>query len=283
MKLDFDNIKYNTMIEGMSNKDYHNFGGLSSTKFPLLRLSVRAFENRHLFDFWKPVFDEGNLCHDCILLPHLVDDMYIESTTAGLDTKAAQQLREENEDKIICGKGMIEKYKALAEMVRFIVPMINYEDTKKEVSFFHQHEDTGLIFQIRPDIYNPKHGILMDVKSSKANNHRDFERLIEEYDYDLSIAFYFDVLKMCGYYVEISRTGWIVVPKSAPNIPFVFRVSQELLEKGRSKYQELLNKYIDYKQQIKDNGGIETQDMVFNDIAERVAHSWDYRKNNYEE
>lgn len=278
MKLNFNEIQYNKMIEGMPNKDYHNFGGLSSTKFPLLRLSVRAFENRHLFDFWKPVFDEGSLCHDCILLPHLVDDMYIESQTKGLDTKQAEQLREDNPGKIVCGKGMIEKYKALAEMVRFIVPMINYEDTKKEVSFFHQHEETGLIFQIRPDIYNTKHGILLDVKSSKANNHREFERLIEEYDYDLSIAFYFDVLKMCGYYVEISRTGWIIVPKSAPNIPFVFRVSKELLEKGRSKYQELLNKYIDYKQQIKDNGGIETQDMIFEDIASKEAHSWEWKK-----
>jgi hypothetical protein len=281
MNLDFNETPFNKMIEGMSNKDYHSQGGLSSTKFPLLRLSVRAFEHRNLFDFWKPVFDEGNLCHDCILLPHLVKDNYIESPTKGLDTAKAMQLREENPEKIICGQGMIEKYQTLAKVVQVLIPFINWKTTKKEVSFFYKHEETGLIFQIRPDIYNPDLGILMDVKSSKANNHREFERLIQPYDYDLSIAFYFDVLKMCGYQVEISRTGWVIVPKSAPNIPFVFRCSEELLEKGRSKYQELLNKYIDYKQQIKNNGGVETQDMIFDDIAEKQAHSLEFIQNNY--
>jgi len=46
-----NDVQFNTMIEGMSNSDYHNFGGLSSTKFPLIDLSVRAFDHRHLFDF----------------------------------------------------------------------------------------------------------------------------------------------------------------------------------------------------------------------------------------
>jgi hypothetical protein len=82
-----DIIQFNKMIEGMPNSDYHSTGYLSSTKLPLIDLSVRAFENRHLFDFTKPVFDEGNLCHDCILLPHLVEDMYIESPTIGLQNK----------------------------------------------------------------------------------------------------------------------------------------------------------------------------------------------------
>jgi len=272
-------VPFNKMIEGMSNSDYHGFGGLSSTKFPLMDLSIRAFKNRHLFDFDKPVFDEGNLCHDCILLPDLVEDGYIESPTVGLDTMAANALREENPDKMIVGKGDIEKYQTIAKLVRLIVHFINFETTKKEVSFFHKHKETGLTFQIRPDIYNPLIGLLMDVKSTKANNHREFNKIIEEYNYDLSIAFYFDVLIMCGYKVNIEYVGWVCVPKSKPNIPFVFRVSQELLEKGRGKYQRLLTKYIDYEEAIK-NGG-ESNELIYSDIASHVAHSWEYRKENY--
>jgi len=276
-----DLVKFNTMIEGLSNEDYHNFGGLSSTKFPLIDLSVRAFEHRHLFDFDKPVFDEGNLCHDCILLPHLVDDIYIESPTVGLGTKQAEQMRADNPDKMVVGQGDIEKYRIIAKQVHVIVHFINFETTKKEVSFFHHHKETDLIFQIRPDIYNPILGLLMDVKSTKANNHREFQKIIEEYNYDLSIAFYFDVLIMCGYNVKIDYTGWVCVPKSKPNIPFVFRVSQELLEKGRSKYQRLLTKYTDYKAAEKEKGK-DDANLIFSDIAEKVAHSWEYRKLNYE-
>jgi len=271
-------VPFNKMIEGLSNSDYHNSGGLSSTKFPLMDLSIRAFENRHLFDFDKPVFDEGNLCHDCILLPDLVEDGYIESPTVGLDTLAANAMREENPDKMIVGQGDIEKYQTIAKLVRLIVHFINFETTKKEVSFFHKHEETGLIFQIRPDIYNPIIGLLMDVKSTKANNHREFNKIIEEYNYDLSIAFYFDVLKMCGYKVEIEYVGWVCVPKTKPNIPFVFKVSQELLEKGREKYQRLLTKYIDYKKNV---NGLSENDLIYSDIAEKVAYSWEYRKENF--
>ena len=273
-------VKFDTMIEGLSNSAYHSFGGLSSTKFPLMNLSIRAFEHRHLFDFDKPVYDEGNLCHDCILLPHLVEDNYIESPTIGLDTKQARLLREENPDKMVVGQGHIEKYQTLAKLVHIIVHFINFETTKKEVSFFHKHKETGLIFQIRPDIYNPILGMLMDVKSTKANNHREFEKIIEEYNYDLSIAFYFDVLLMCGYKVDIEYTGWVCVPKTKPNIPFVFRCSQELLEKGRSKYQRLLNKYIDYKKAEKEKG-VNDANLIYSDIAEKVAHSFEYRRENY--
>jgi len=273
-------IPFNKMIENLSNNDYHSFGGLSSTKFPLMDLSIRAFENRHLFDFDKPVFDLGNLCHDCILLPELVEDGYIESPTVGLETLQAKQMREDNPDKMIVGQGDIEKYQTIAKLVRLIVPFISFKTTKKEVSFFHKHKETGLTFQIRPDVYNPKIGLLYDVKSTKANTHREFNKIIEEYNYDLSIAFYYDVLIMCGYRVDIEYVGWICVPKSKPNIPFVFRVSQELLEKGREKYQRLLTKYIDYKESEK-RLGKDDNDLIYSDIAEKQAHSWEFRKENY--
>lgn len=277
-----ENSKYslNTMIEGLSNDDYHNFGGLSSTKFPLMDLSIRAFQNRHLFDFDKPVFDLGNLCHDCILLPDLVSDAYIESPTLGLETLQANKLREENPDKMIVGQGDIEKYQTIAKLVRIIVHFISFETTKKEVSFFHKHKETGLIFQIRPDIYNPVLGMLYDVKSTKANNHREFNKIIEEYNYDLSIAFYYDVLLMCGYNVDIGYVGWVCVPKSKPNIPFVFKVSQELLEKGREKYQRLLTKYIDYKKSEKELGENDAN-LIYSDIAEKEAHSYEFRRENW--
>lgn len=267
---------FDTMIEGLSNDDYHNFGGLSSTKFSLMRLSFRVFEHRHLFDFSKPAFDEGSLIHDCILLPDTVDDSYIESPTVGLDTKAAKELRDANPNKTVVGQGMIEYYKGVAKLVHVIFPFIPLPTTKTEVSFFHQDKDSGLIFQVRPDIYNPDVGLLYDVKSTKANNHREFEKVIEEYDYDLSIAFYMDVLIMCGYKVNIAYTGWLCVPKTAPHVPFLFRVSEELLEKGRSKYQTLLTEYMEFKKTDPND-----LNAIYEDIAKREAHSWQYRRENY--
>lgn len=275
------NLKHslNKMIENLPNKEYHSTGGLSSTSMKLIDNSVRVYLNRHLFPNNKSCFDLGNLIHDCILLPHLVDDTYIESPTKGLDTVKAKALKEENPNKIIVGQGDIEKYKTIAKAVKFIFPFLDLESTKKEVSFFYNNKDIEEIQQIRPDIYNPEIGMLLDVKSTKANNHNEFEKLIEQFDYDLSIAYYYDVLVQCGYEVNIKYVGWICIPKSEPYIPFMFRVSEELLEKGRSKYQRRIDRLKAYKNSIKSNG--ETMELIYDDIAYREAHSYEFRKQQY--
>jgi len=269
-------IEYNSMITDLSNRDYHSFGGLSSTKFPLMRLSNRAFDMRNLFDFSKAVFNEGNLMHDCVLTPHLVEDGYVESPTKGLDTIKAKQCIEDNPHRIVVGQGQMKYWQDLAPMIHLMFPFIKTNGTHTEVSFFHKDVDSGLTFQVRPDIYNPTIGMLYDLKSTKANNHKEFEKLIEEYDYDLSLAFYVDVLLLCGYENNLEYTGWLCVPKSAPHIPFVFKISEELLEKGRNKYRTLLENYIEYKKLDENN-----LNVIYQDVANNVAHSWEYRKKNY--
>lgn len=269
-------IQFDTMIEGMSNKYYHDTGFLSSTKFSLMRLSFRAFENRHLFDFSKPAFDEGNLIHDCILLPDIVDDMYIESPTAGLDTKAAKELREANPHKIIAGQGMIEYYKEVAKLVHVIFPFIQIPTTKTEVSFFHEDEDSGLTFQVRPDIYNPVSGLLCDVKSTKVNNRRDFKNIIDRYDYDLSIAFYIDVIQMCGYKINLDYVSWLCVPKDKPHIPFKVPLENYMLEAGRGKYQFLLSEYMKFKKLDQND-----LNVIYDDLRGHEYYPPEYQKENY--
>ncbi|MCT7432452.1 PD-(D/E)XK nuclease-like domain-containing protein [Aliarcobacter cryaerophilus] len=268
-----------TMIEGLSNQEYHSAGGVSSTSIPILNKSVRAFMFRHLLPKWKPCFDRGNLIHDCILLPELVENTYIESPTVGMDTVAANKLRAENPDKIVVGKGDIELYRQTAKIARIIFPFLAYPTTKTEVSFFHHNKDIDLILQIRPDIYNPEIGMLYDVKSTKASNHSEFEKIIEGYNYDLSLAYYFDVLNMMNFKTDIYYTGWLCIPTDESNPPFVYRISEELLEKGRSKYQSLIDKYKRYIDTVKNEG--ETPSLIYEDVAEREAHSWEYRKENY--
>ena len=87
-----DKYPTDTMIEGLSNEEYHAVDGLSSTQFDLMRKSMAAFKYRKEFKKECVAFDEGNLIHDAILLPHLVEINYIESPTKGSDTEAAKKL-----------------------------------------------------------------------------------------------------------------------------------------------------------------------------------------------
>ena len=257
--------KLDAINENMPNHIYHGIDGVSSTQFDLMRKSMTAFELREHFKKSCVAFDEGALIHDAILLPHLLDEMYIESPTKGSDTVAANKLKADNPNKIIVGQGMMDTAKEMAYKVDLI-----YGDfirpSYKEVSIFHQNDVTGLLHKFRPDILNLQQKIIIDVKSSSANNHAEFLKVLELYDYDLSAAWYFDTAKDAGFDIEIF--AWIVVPKQAPHCPFGFYCTPELLEKGRSKYQSLLIKYAEFKE-----NGI---DELF-----KPAFSWEYRKENY--
>ena len=257
--------KLDAINENMQNHIYHNIDGVSSTQFDLMRKSMTAFELRQHFKKSCVAFDEGSLIHDAILLPHLLDEMYIESPTKGLDTVSANKLKADNPNKIIVGQGMMDTAKEMAHKVDLI-----YGDfirpSYKEVSIFHQNEVTGLLHKFRPDILNLQQKIIIDIKSSSANNHAEFLKVLELYDYDLSAAWYFDTAEDST--IDVDNFAWIIVPKEKPHCPFGFYCTQELLEKGRSKYQSLLVKYAEFK--------ADGVDELF-----KPAHSWEYRKENY--
>jgi len=257
--------KLDAINENMPNHIYHSIDGISSTQFDLMRKSMTAFELREHFKKSCVAFDEGALIHDAILLPHLLDEMYLESPTKGSDTVVSNKLKADNPNKIIVGQGMIDTAKEMAHKVYLIYGDF-IRSAYKEVSIFHKNEVTGLLHKFRPDILNLQQKIIIDVKSSSANNHAEFLKVLELYDYDLSAAWYFDTAKDAGFDIEIF--AWIVVPKQAPHCPFGFYCTPELLEKGRSKYQSLLIKYAEFKE-----NGI---DELF-----KPAFSWEYRKENY--
>lgn len=257
--------KLDAINENMPNKVYHSIDGVSSTQFDLMRKSMTAFENRGYFKKVSPSFDEGSLIHDSILLPHLLNENYIEAPTVGMQTKAVKELQIEHPNKIIVGQGMIDEAREIAHKVDLI-----YGDfirpAYKEVSLFHKNEVTGLLHKCRPDVFNKPQRIIIDIKSSKANTHSEFIKSLEALDYDLSAAWYFDTMRDCGFDVDVF--AWVIVPKEQPNCPFGFYCTPELLEKGRSKYQDLLLKYSEFK-----SSGI---DELF-----KPAFSYEYRKENY--
>jgi hypothetical protein len=272
--IDSKNVITSTINEGvfknMSNEDYHSIDGISSTQFQDMELSIAIFKNREIFKYDCEAFVVGNLIHTALLEPHLLDD-YLECSTAKADTVQAIALAKKNPDKIIVPKGLIEVAKEIAKKVmlvygKFIVSSL------KESSVIVHNNDTGMIHKCRPDIWMQQSGIILDLKSSKETTHLGFENTIEKYNYHLSAAWYVDT---CNYLIEklnlnipkVTQFGWIIAPKFVPHKPFAFICSSELLEKGREKYNMLLEKY----KSVRDGG----KDELF-----KTAYSFEYRKNN---
>ena len=260
------------IFENMPKKDYHAIDGVSSTQFQDMELSIAIFENREHFKHSIPAFDVGNLIHDALAFPNFYKHMYMECQTIGLDTVNANNLRKENPDKMIVGPNMIENSEIIAKKVTLIYgKFINLGS--KEVSYIFKDPVTGLIFKFCPDLYLKEHGIILDYKTTKETTHAGFLNTIEKYNYHRSAAFYIDcankVIELFKLDLpKVTQFGWIAIPKESPNKPFGFMASDELIEKGRVSYTNLLDKYMSVK-----SGG---KDELF-----KVAHSWEYRKENY--
>ena len=262
----------NGLYENISNSEYHSADGVSSTQFSMMELSQRVYELRHLFKYDNPNFDVGNLLHTAILEPHLLDKEFLEGETLGVDTESNKALKFLHKDKIIVGRGMISEAKEIANRVHQVFPEIfSNPETKYEVSAFYNSIDTKLLFKARPDILfkkpNSNDYIIFDIKSSKETTKKGFEATIEKYNYPLSASWYTDTLRLLG--VNVIGFAWIVVPKTVPNKPFAMMCSDELMEKGRDKYNTLLNEYMEYK-----NSG-------FDERKYTTAHSYEYRRENY--
>jgi len=276
-----DGLHFNTMLEGLSNEMYHSHEATSSTQLPLMGLSNTIYDNRKFFQVRKNAYDIGSLIHDAILLPDLVDKDYIECETVGMSTKQADKQREENPDKVVVGQGDIDTAKTRAKLVHLIFGWLLFNrNTKKEVSFFHKYEAFNVTIRIRPDILNLNWGMLQDFKTTKAENQREFEKLIEPYNYHVSLAFYFDALVSMGHNMIVERCGWICQSNSEPYLVFGVRITEELLEKGRSIYQNRLKDYFEFKQNQAQHGEDDIN-LLFDDLFSYSAHSFEYRKSNY--
>lgn len=264
--------QYKSFIDyNMSNEDYHAIDGISSTLFQDMELSIAIFKNRDIFKYDCEAFKIGNLIHVSLLEPHLLDN-FIECNSLTLNTNEAENFIKAHPDKIVVPKNWIERAKEMAKKTYLIYNQyINL--SKKEVSVCYYNEDIKLYCKCRPDMWIQDSGLILDLKSSKETTPKGFESTIEKYNYHVSAAWYIDT---CNLIIDklkldipkVTTFRWLVAPKFAPHKPFGLECSQELLEKGRSKYQDLINKYIEVE-----NGGI---DHLFS-----MAHSYEYRKENY--
>lgn len=101
------------------------------------------------------------------------------------------------------------------------------------------HEATGLTVKVRPDlmITSPKTGrvVLVDFKTTSAQDYAQFCGTIEQYDYDRQAALYSDLLGAARFII-------IGVQKKSPFEVWQFEMTPApgLIEQGRKKYNALL-------------------------------------------
>lgn len=135
--------------------------------------------------------------------------------------------------------------------------------SKSEISFVAK--DDIFYRKCRPDAYNKDKGILFDVKTTRYGSVDEFTRYdLIKFGYDIQAAWYIDTLQLLGY--PANHFIFLVVQNMNPYNVYAISLHQSMIEQGRSKYQHILNKYVDY-----------CDNKLVLDI--KTAYSYDFIKN----
>tara|TARA_R110002020_G_scaffold33491_1_gene101898 strand:+ start:581 stop:1354 length:774 start_codon:yes stop_codon:yes gene_type:complete len=81
--------------------------------------------------------------------------------------------------------------------------------------------------------------VLIDLKTTRDSSPESFRRSAYNYGYDRQAAFYLD-----GF--DADEFWFLVIEKESPYRIGIYKASEEFIEGGRQKNQELLKQYIDY-------------------------------------
>lgn len=230
------------------NKEYRAMDGISSTDLKHIAKSPAHFR------YWKdhpqedtPALLFGRASHKYALE---VDDFLTEFAVApNVDrrTKAGKEEYALFETECV-GKDVItsddfEKIKEMRDALYdtpFVKQLLSGE---KELSYFMEDDETGLIIKCRPDCLT-KVGdthVLIDYKTCNDASTDAFMKDAIKLMYDLQMAFYKDILdELTGHEHSVI---FIAQEKTAPYCVNVLEANEYFLRSGRDMYRTMLNTY----------------------------------------
>lgn len=109
---------------------------------------------------------------------------------------------------------------------------------QKEQPHLFRDSNTGLLCKCQTDL-RLRHGLIVDIKTTRARTYRQFIECCEEYQYDRQAAFYLDGL-------QARRFVFLGVQKAEPFQVFYFEptadiIGQAFIQDGRERYRRLLS------------------------------------------
>jgi len=244
------------VYEGISNTDYHEGEGISSsqTKVMALKTPLHYFDKYLAEDREKEVKDLfgplaiGTLFHTLLLEPErdytrdilVVDDINRRS-------KVGKEAFAENEAKAIKTRRNIVTLAEL-ENVQMMVEAARKQSLfnslftggRAELSCYWVDEETGILCKCRPD-YLHEDNIIVDLKSCISANEEDAGRATFNFGYYISAAFYLDgVAAATGKPTDSFIFAFMEKTRPYACAPYV--ITEEDIGLGRALYRQALVK-----------------------------------------
>lgn len=203
----------------LSNSDYHQMAGISSTGLRQALKDPKLYFNKDkLLRMASPSLELGEAVHKALLEPL--------SFNAN-DYSLTPQQRQKNAVMINNGRVMFS----------YIL-----DKTLNEHSIFVK--DNGFIRKVRMDAYDRDKGIIYDLKTTRYGTPNSFIKDAYDLGYHLQAAYYLDTIKMAG--LRANAFAFLVIPNESPCEPFAVQLTDRFIEEGRAMYSEVISRIIEF-------------------------------------
>lgn len=228
----------------ISNSAYHGSGDLSRSVAWALRTSCPAqvwHDMKHPTPSDAKHFVIGGCTHTATLEPFKLDDEYAvkpESIDGNSPlTKAYkasfQTMQDHAPEKRWLAPSDYKHCMNMAAEAREHPIMQTYLDDPESViegTGFFQHE--GADCKVRPDLWNPGAGVVVDLKTTQSANEKDFARSVVKYGYAFQACWYLHGLRLMG--ENPKQFVFVCVEKTAPYLTNAFTLSASDVDRQKS-------------------------------------------------
>lgn len=232
----------------ISNSAYHALGDLSRSVAGALLKSPPAqvwHDMQHPTPSDAKHFVIGGCTHTATLEPFKLDEEYAIKP-AHIDgngplTKAYkasfQTMQDYAPDKRWLAPSDYKHCMNMAAEAREHPIMQTYIDDPESViegTGFFEHE--GADCKVRPDLWNPGAGIVVDLKTTQSASEKDFARSVIKFGYHFQACFYLQALRLMG--ENPKQFVFVCVEKTAPFLTNAFTLSASDVDSQKGRMSE---------------------------------------------
>lgn len=222
------------IIEGIPNLEYHSSPELSrSTAWNLITTCpARVIHDKRNPGSSSSALILGNGFHSATMEPKLFEEEY-EIKPSQIDGKSAltkhykekfSEMQEDDTSKTWLSRSEWEMCSDMADSANsnpwFKRTLESGKFIIEGTGFF---ECEGVKCKVRPDLYDPETGVIIDLKSTQDASPRGFRSSVRKFGYDFQVAFYMEGLRRMG--LKATAFIFLAVEKKAPYLSAIYQIN----------------------------------------------------------
>lgn len=229
----------------MTSQEYHNLPQISKSDLDLLAKSPLHFKMKNeLKSEPSPSLILGSLVHKLVLEPNDFKNEFLIEPVCDKRTKEGKALYTELlanlGDKTLVSQEQFNTAQAIANAV-LKTPQAKFflKDGLAEQVYFG--EINGVEVKAKPDFYNEKLGVIVDLKTTSDASAGGFSKSSANFNYHIQTAFYSEILRQNG--KAVNNFLFIAVETKPPYFVGFYELDDEALNLAQSRILELLSLY----------------------------------------